>query len=406
MLAEVESWLIREGRMLDTPEQVVGRLCEHLASTGLAPLRVQVQLQTLHPLVAARMFVWRRHDTGSRQLSGMARIVDHHQVPAGGGAVQSIGVAHGGFESVEYLQSPLVSLYAGRASIRCPVPPGDGPVEFPILADLRAVGGTDYVAMGLRFSAGRLGTASVATDRPGGFTDAETEAIIGLAPALSACFDAHLANHVARTLLDTYVGRLTGERVLAGRIMSGDVERLEAAIWFSDLRGFTSIAGTVEPSELIAWLNDYFDAVCAPIAAHGGEVLKFIGDAVLAVFPVEEDPRAACRAARSAAAEAHARLDALNARRAEQGLDALRHGIALHVGEVQYGNIGAASRLDFTVIGPAVNATSRLEGLCARLGKRTVASRAFAELAGDGLVQLGAFELKGIAAPEIAFGEP
>jgi adenylate cyclase len=180
---------------------------------------------------------------------------------------------------------------------------------------------------------------------------------------------------------------------------------LNAAIWFSDLRGFTTISAALEPTELIAWLNSYFEAVCRPIGAHGGEILKFIGDAVLAVFPVHGDPVAACKAARAAAKEAHAALDRLNARRAAAGLPAMEHGIALHVGEVQYGNIGAQSRLDFTVIGSAVNLTSRLEGLCGKLHLRTVASAQFAAHVGD-LVPLGSFELKGLAEPQGAFGEP
>lgn len=381
-------------------------LAGELADAGLDPLRVNVQLRTLHPLVAAQLFIWRRKDITIGAFGTDAVVVEQASSSVGGGVVEQVSLAHGSFQSAAFMASPLRLLYEGDASVRRRIGAQAGTPDFPILRDLEACGATDYLALPLVFSAGRRGAVSFATRRQGGLGDAEVEALVALAPAFSACFDAHLANHVARTLLDTYVGRLTGERVLAGRIRSGDVERLEAAIWFSDLRGFTTISAAVPPDQLVAWLNAYFEAVCGPIAANGGEILKFIGDAVLAVFPVGGDPAAACRAARAAAEAAHVGLDALNARRAADGLPALRHGIALHVGEVQYGNIGAEARLDFTVIGSAVNLASRLEGLCARLARPTVASAAFAEHGGAGLVSLGRFELKGIDAPQEVFGAP
>jgi adenylate cyclase len=359
--------------------------------------------RALHPLVEAQVFVWRPHS--NERVPPASKIVEIERHAVAGGVLVRESVAHGAFESAAFLASPFHAIHAGALFVRHRIAPDATTFPYPVLADLQRGGATDYVAIGLAFSAGRFGFAAVATGRPHGFTDAQVDEIVHSSSAMAACFDVHLGNHVARTLLDTYVGRLTGARVLAGQIKSGDVERLDAAIWFSDIRGFTTLSRATPPAQLIAWLNEYFAAICAPITDHGGEILKFIGDAVLAVFPVSNDgPAVACRAARAAAAQAHARLDALNARRAAAAQPPLRHGIALHIGEVQYGNIGAEERLDFTVIGPAVNLASRLEGLCGKLDRATILSSYVAAHASDGLVSLGTFDLKGIDIPIEVFG--
>ncbi len=378
-----------------------------LEQAGFDPLRINLQLRTLHPLVATQMHIWQRPHVALHSLSREAYVIDHGESSFEGAIVQKVDLAHGALQSQPFKNSPMFQLYEeGAPYVRRRIPAAGGELDFPILYEMQRQGGTDYLALPLTFSAGRGGSLGIVSQRPNGLTDEQIEALIALGPALSACFDPHLGNHVARTLLDTYVGRRSGERVLAGRIRSGDSERIAAAIWFSDLRGFTVISNAVEPAELVSWLNAYFQAICAPIAAQGGEILKFIGDAVLAVFPVGADASEACRSALAAASAAHERLRELNAARDAQALPALKHGIALHLGEVQYGNIGAEARLDFTVIGPAVNLASRLEGLCGRLGRQTVTSEAFARLAGSGLESLGEFELKGLEAPVKAFGLP
>jgi adenylate cyclase len=208
------------------------------------------------------------------------------------------------------------------------------------------------------------------------------------------------------TLLGAYLGPKTAELVLAGAIERGNVQEIDAAIWFSDLRGFTPMSAGIAPTCLIAWLNDYFAAVGRAIARHDGEILKFMGDAILAVWPVSESRtrEATCRAALAAARAANAELDALNIARENAGLPAMQHGIGLHVGRAQYGNIGAEARLDFTVIGAAVNTTSRLEGLCAKLSRRLIASAEFARCAEGGLTSLGSAELKGVGGSQEVFG--
>jgi len=206
-------------------------------------------------------------------------------------------------------------------------------------------------------------------------------------------------------LLGAYLGPKTAERVLAGQVQRGDVEEINAVVWFSDLRGFTPMTAGASPRELIAWLNDYFTAVARGITQHDGEILKFIGDAILAVWPVagSRSPEATCRAALQAARDANAELDQLNQARQQRGLQPLQHGIGLHIGPVQYGNIGTNERLDFTVIGSAVNTASRLEGVCGKLGVRVIASAELAAQARDELSPAGEVELKGLAGMQSVF---
>jgi adenylate cyclase len=277
--------------------------------------------------------------------------------------------------------------------------------DFPILKDLQAQGATDYLTLSFRSPGTEIAGASFATSRPGGFTDADLALLRIALDAFVHVLSPLVWSHAARTLLGVYLGQDTAARVLSGRVQRGDVEEIDAAIWFSDLRGFTPLTASVDPRTLVSWLNDYFGVVAAEVVRHGGEVLKFVGDAILAVWPVTAArPREmTCRDALLAALAANAALDQLNAARRERGLAPMEHGIGLHVGAVQYGNIGAAGRLDFTVIGTAVNTASRLEGACSKLGRRVTASAEFAACAGGGLVHVADVELKGLDAPHAIY---
>src|SRR5262249_38427208 len=248
----------------------------------------------------------------------------------------------------------------------------------PIVAELRAEGITDYVVLPLVFGSGQIQAATWASRHPDGFDDRHLRVLRDLLPALAALLEAHELRRTTRTLLETYLGQQAGRRVLNGTIRRGDGETLAAALWYCDLRGFTAMSNELPRDELIAVLNDYFGCVTGPVHAHGGEVLKFIGDSVLAIFPIAADldrDRAfrtaeipagagACRTALAAAEAALADLERLNIARRAAGKAGLAVGIGLHTGGVMYGNIGAPNRLDFTVVGPAVNMVTRIEGLC------------------------------------------
>lgn len=404
--ASAASWLLKTGRNAGDMATLVGSLCAELNAQGFEIMRCTLQMQALHPEVAWRVFFWRRREVQVNMAN--ARIIESQATATEGGLVESVAIGHGALTDA-FKRSPQHHMLEHRLQrLRCPIAPDAAEFRFPILKDLHAAGATDYFAMMLDFAEADGSFCSFVTGRPGGYSDEQLAALEALVDPLALCVQVHAGRHLARSLLQTYVGRAAGERVLAGRVQRGDVERIDAAIWFSDMRGFTQLAGTVDSAVFIGWLNDYFGAIAGPIGEHRGEILKFIGDAVLAVFPVDDAHSAAeqCRRALAAARAANLALDALNRRRAEQGQPALDHGVALHIGEVQYGNVGAERRLDFTVIGPAVNMTSRIEGLCGRLGRRLIVSQAFHAHLDEPLAELGAFALKGIDAPQRLFGEP
>jgi adenylate cyclase len=246
----------------------------------------------------------------------------------------------------------------------------------------------------LCFSTGELHAATFATKGPAGFSDDELARLRQLLRPLARVTEIFALRRTAQNLLDTYVGHHTGARILSGRIMKGDLETLRAVLWFSDLRGFTELSQRLAPAQVIATLNELFDCQVPAIEAQGGEVLKFMGDGLLAIFPFDDEASigAACKRALVAAQTARAKVSERN----ERAATAIHFGVALHVGEVAYGNVGGASRLDFTCIGSAVNLAARLEGLTGKLGRVLVISEALAAHIDEPLDELGTFELKGV----------
>ena len=283
--------------------------------------------------------------------------------------------------------------------------------EFPVVDELAARGATDYVAFLTR--AGPDGwqreiegmISSWTTDAPGGFTDAQIELVAAMLPTLALAFTLRTTRQTARTLVTTYLGSDAAERVLAGNVVRGRAEPLRAVVWFSDLAGFTRISETVGPAGMLALLNAYAEVQVDAIEAHGGHVLKFIGDGILAIFP-EEGAAPACARALDAAVDCRARMAALSGERKAADLPVVDAHLALHVGDLLYGNVGSPRRLDFTVLGPAVNEAARIEALCGSLDQAVVVSWAFAEAAGDArsrLVSLGRYALKGVSRPQEMF---
>jgi adenylate cyclase len=401
-------WLVFEASPAATTVELLHGFAQRLGEAGFDLIRVNLQTRPLSPQAASVLYVWRPVERGSELRLGV-KVVGQEHYALDGGSVQVTALGHGALQSEPFLASPLFNvIFSGQAELRCRIAPGQTEFEFPILKDLAAQGATDYVVFPVQFHGGATSAISFTTRRPGGFTDAQIAILRDVRRPLILALSPRLGAHTMATLLGAYLGPKTAELVLAGAIERGNVQEIDAAIWFSDLRGFTPMSAGIPPAQLIAWLNDYFAAIGRAIARHDGEILKFIGDAILAVWPVSasRSREATCRAALDAAHAANVELDALNAARARAGLPPLRHGIGLHVGRAQYGNIGTEDRLDFTVIGPAVNTTARLEGLCAKLSQRVIASAEFARCAGGGLASLGAAELKGIDGSQDVFGVP
>src|SRR5579862_2134881 len=362
-------------------QEVLTELCQRLTAAGLPLWRVTVFVRTLHPQIVGRRFMW-HPETGTEVTDGSFELLERRS----------------------FLESPMMHVSNTGEALRRRLADPDCVIDYPVLHDLRAEGVTDYLVAPLHFSSGEVHFSSWATRQPGGFTDAEIEAIERIIPPMARIAEIRAWYRVAGNLLTTYIGKNAGERVLAGHIRRGDTETIHAAIWLSDMRGFTRLADRLPPHILVALLNRYFDCQVPAIVAHGGEVLKFMGDGLLAIFPIGEgaDPANICAAALKAAHAARANVVALHA---EPGEDYdVRFGLALHIGDVLYGNIGSGERLDFTCIGPAVNLAARLEKLAGQLGRSIVASQEFARCGADDLVQIGRFAVAGFAEEQIAFG--
>src|SRR5215212_9663845 len=278
--------------------------------------------------------------------------------------------------------------------------------------DFGADGHTDHVVLINRFATeGALGEmdgvySSWTTDHPDGFTEEQIQALVDLVPTLALAIKCTSLGRIAETLVETYLGRDAGRRVLRGRIERGVADRIGAVLWFSDLRNFTRVADQVEPELLIPFLNDYADAIISSIHEAGGDVLKLIGDGTLAVFQAD-DAEAACRCALRAHRLARDRLETLNAERRARGLPTTTAYLGLHIGEVFYGNIGSRDRLDFTVVGPAVNEVSRIAALCRSVERGVLLSTAFCSAAAPedraGFVSVGRYALRGVARPQDLF---
>ena len=382
-IGQVLDWLIDGARTVHAPQDVLQELCDRLAARGLPLYRVTVFVTSLHPDVAGRGFLW---------------------LP--GKSVEIAEIDFGVFETDEYLGNPLPTVRRTGMPLRRRLADPACPMDYRLLHELRDDGVTDYRIAPLRFIYDDVQFVSWTTRQPGGFTEPQIAALESVEGPLSRVAEIYALRRTATNLLDTYVGYNAGERILKGAIRRGDIESIHAAVWLADLRGFTALADTLPGDELIEILNAYFDCLVPAIEAHGGEVLKFMGDGLLAIFPIagDRDEAAVSADAIAAVAEARAAVARLNEARRECGQSDLRFGIALHIGHVHYGNIGGANRLDFTAIGPAVNLAARLEALAGRIGRTVVLSFEVARFRGRDVVALGQFELKGFRDAQEVFG--
>ena len=395
--AELNAWTTDMGLRGATARELFEGYCGQLVSLGFDLLRAYVSTQTLHPQWRGYGYTWRREWQSVREQQ-FAR----------------------GPVSQEWLSSPFSALIqrsvAGEITpwLRRRLELGPEQRDFPALVDFYQAGGTDYLCFAFRFGAAddpSHGTGvlySFTADRPGGFHEAEIELLKSTLPALSLAMKAHAGYDIASGLLRTYLGRDAGSRVHSGAVERGSVSSLRSVLWYADIRGFTKISNVSSGAQIVDMLNDVFETLTASLRPRGGHVLKFIGDALLATISFDEtDEEVACRHALEAAVEGLDNLKALDKGRLAAGLPSAKADIALHIGEVLYGNVGAADRLDFTVIGPAVNEVVRMEKLCDRLDRHILFSSRFAEAAGrcDGrLESLGKFQLRGVPERKEIFG--
>jgi adenylate cyclase len=366
----VIDWLIEGARPARLPQDVLANTCQRTVAAGLPLYRVGVFVRTLHPNVLGRAFIWQA-DTGAVEVSE---------------------AAHDLLESETFLKSPIRVVFAEHVEVRRRLADPACAMDFPILEDLRKEGATDFVAAPLRFVNGEVHAASFATRRAGGWRDTDLAALRRLLPPFTRVAEIYASMRKAQNILDAYLGPNAGAKVLAGQIKRGDGEDIDAVIWFCDLRDSTPLADSMSRREFLALLNEYFECVLGPVLERQGEVLRFIGDAALAIFPVQGRPAEACAKALAAAREAFARMDKLNKKRHSP----LRFGIGLHLGELTFGNIGTPSRIEFTVIGAAANEAARIEGLCKRLGVDLLVSARVARALPEAWRSLGSHTLSGV----------
>jgi len=385
-IAELTGWITETGLAGQSETATLGGFCERVVSFGLPLARANVIIDTLHPVYEGRAFTWKR------QLKETA-LSEYGRSPE---------------RSDRWEQSPFYRLEVSGESLLRRRLTAATEFEFPIFSELRADGITEYIAVANRFAAeGIIGAmdcvySSWATDAPHGFGDADVAALSRLMPPFALAMKAASLARVAATLVETYLGRDAGRRVLEGRIARGIADRIEAVLWFSDLRSYTRISDSAGPEQIIPFLNDYADAIISAIHEQTGDVLKLMGDGILAIFTADNRGRA-CDAALAAASNARRAVAAVSQHRAAQNLPTTDLYLGLHVGEVFYGNIGSRERLDFTVVGPAVNEVSRIAGLCRSVDQPLLVSSAFASAIGESkklLVSVGRYALRGVGRPQ------
>ena len=380
-------WLLNRAWKAKTSPELVNALAEALVRQGFPLWRLRLFIRTLHPQLFAYGYLWQR----------------------GVDEIEEFQASHENIQSDMYTSSPFYRIINGEGGVRRRLEGPSPRLDFPVLKDLVQEGATDYVAMPLRFSDGQINILVLTSDQPGGFSTQELGQLYEILPTLSCQVESHAQRLSSLALLRAYLGRNAGPRVLDGLVKRGDGENIHAVIWFSDLRNSTQLAEALSRDDYLATVNQYFDCVAGAVIDHGGEVLKFIGDAILAIFAIndtEQGGRDACARTLAAFHDAEQRLAAINRARETEGDPPLAFGAGLHVGDLTYGNIGTEHRLDFTVIGSAVNQASRIEGLCKPLGHTLLASSRFAAGCAEGLVSLGEHELRGVRDPQEIFTVP
>jgi class 3 adenylate cyclase/uncharacterized protein (DUF427 family) len=374
----IGDWLLAQAWQETAPDRLVDAFGRRLRAHGVPVARMTVAIPTLHPQVIANVFVW-------DEASGVRTVHEPHDV----------------LSQPRYQASPFAPILRGARGVRRRLEEPGCKLDYPVVRELHAEGATDYVAMPFRFADGQLNVISMTSFAPGGFSTAHLGAVYEVLPLFGRLQEVFAQRRTAVGLLETFLGRRTGARVLDGLVRQGDGENIEAVVWFSDLRESTALSQSMGRDEYLHYLDRYFHCMAGAVLKKDGEVLRFIGDAALAIFPVGGDAREACRRALAAARLAGERVAADNAEHPKRA--PIRYGIGLHLGEVTYGNIGVPERLEFTVIGPAANAAARVEGMCKTLGRNVIISSTFAAAYAGKLASLGRHQLRDVQGEQELF---
>jgi adenylate cyclase len=389
-IVDTHIWAVREGLRGADAYHLFDGYCQRLVIDGIPLWRAHAAMETLHPQWNGYGYTWRR-DLNAIEPENYAHSEENEQLLARSPFYTLMQRARSGEET---------------PSLRRRIEASPEERDFPILEEFSAMGATDYFAQLFVYGATgdrSQGTGiaySFTTDRKGGFSEDDTTLVEATLPALSLAMKAHAGQVIAAGLLGAYLGEDAGRRVHAGSIVRGSVDNLHAVIWYADIRGFTPLSDAAPGAVVIELLNDTFEILTASLRERGGQVLKFIGDAMLAIFPFEDADRAeTCGRALDAATEAMRNIEALHGARTAAGGSAAPVDLALHLGDALYGNVGAIDRLDFTVIGPAINEAARIEALCEPLGRAVLVSAEFVagmKAPDNRLKSLGRHALRGV----------
>jgi adenylate cyclase len=399
-------WLARRAAKTDTVANFFGDFNEFLNKSGYGIFRANFASRSLHPQVGAISLIWSSIDDLPLPPPG-AGILSMRKLASKNGFMTEVRVTRVSTESSAFQASPMAPVTLQGRVVREKIPRKARVFKYPILKDLWELGATDYVALPIRFSGRIDGFASFASNRAGGFRASDIADIKRLTQTFSFALEAKVKDELLDSLLRIYLGEITGPEVLSGRIRRGDMESFESVIWFSDIRGFSALGSIMQPEELIELLNSYYEVLIPAIRKYGGEVLKFLGDGLLVIFSAKSGKELQVKYQSLIAANAAGKaLKKLNAARVEQGKIPIGHGIGLHYGKIQYGNIGSDDRMDFTAVGAAVNIASRVAAQCAELGESLLISEDLARFLRIRLKSHGQMELKGIPKPVEIFSLP
>ena len=381
-LAPVAAWLAIEGRLICDLVALLDALAAQLDAAGARIDRLGLTLGTIHPQILAWGGFWTR----------------------GKGAAEFAGW-HGVEHSDAYVGSPVQFVRQHKRSFRRRLEGLDESSDHEVLHELRAAGFTDYVALPLQFGSGAVNFLTIATAAAQGFSDEDLDRLDALSNLVAPVVEILHARRLTLGLLDAFVGPRISARILDGQVKRGDGERIEAAFWYSDLRGFTALSESLPAPQLLQLLNEYFENCAAAAAARGGEILQFIGDAILIVFEIKRpvDEPVVCEAALDAAIDAFSSVAVVNHRRRHAHLPLIEFGLGLHIGTVTHANVGAPNRLAFNVVGPAVNKTARLQSMTKEAGEPLLFSKEFAAYIRRPIRSIGHFDLRGISGPQEMF---
>lgn len=382
-IISLADWICEQGLVRVNLENLLNGCCERLTAAGISLMRGYISAQTLHPRISGLGCAWRP-----------------------GEGIRTDVYLYRPEPSEAFLRSPIKRLIDNSLKDLRVELEGNDPLPFPVCEEFRAEGGTDYFAQLVDYGRdgardGKTGLVlSWLTSAPGGFSDEQIELLRYIAPKLAIAVQTRISHDITVNLLDAYVGQAAGKRILDGEIRRGALEVISSVILLADLQGFTAMSERAPEDDLVAMLNQYFDCLVGPIVDRGGNVLKFLGDGLLATFPLNGEPAdRSCEYALDAATEILERVDALKQERIAEGKQVMDLDIALHLGDVYWGNVGSVERLDFTVVGQAVNEAARIETLCAQHQRNLLISETFAQAATGSshrLVSVGRFALRGV----------